>query len=60
MLAFACSGDKKLKDSVKDVDFSTAEGSTVVAAVLDNGSLELWDWASGRLLSRLERPKGAF
>ncbi|MEW5309888.1 MAG: hypothetical protein WDW38_001734 [Sanguina aurantia] len=52
------SGDRKLKDSVKDVDFSTAEGSTAVAAVLDNGSLELWDWESGRLLSRLERPKG--
>ncbi|GAX77727.1 hypothetical protein CEUSTIGMA_g5170.t1 [Chlamydomonas eustigma] len=67
------SGDKKLADGVRDVDFGCLNGSSVtgsvssaeprkgcghiVAVTLDNGTCELWDWEKNSFLCRIEPGK---
>lgn len=52
-----CSGETSLCDGVRDVDLAPAP-STLVAAVLDNGSMELWDWQANALVCRAGLAKG--
>ncbi|KAG1651597.1 hypothetical protein FOA52_006949 [Chlamydomonas sp. UWO 241] len=60
---FQLSGDKKLSDAVRDLDFSpqlpaTASGPAlpagrVLGLTVDDGTCELWDWERGVVLVRL-------
>ena len=61
------SGEKKLSDSVRDLDFfnsgvsaggvAETAASHLIAVTLDNGTCELWDWERGVLVCRLEPGK---
>eukprot|EP00798_Chlamydomonas_sp_ICE-L_P013958 gene13958-19896_t len=63
-LTLDLSGETKLADSVRSVDFSHRLGERasgggpthspcLLAAVLDDGSCELWDWQQGKLYCRI-------
>jgi hypothetical protein len=47
-----------LSDGVRDVDLLPSRPSPLVAAVLDNGSLELWNWRSKTLVCKAGLAKG--
>ena len=43
---------------MRDVDFSPAHQSRVVATTCEDGSCVLWEWRSRRRLSNLQLPTG--
>ena len=55
-LRVLCRGETALSDGVRDVDL--APDAPWVAAVLDNGSLELWDWQAKVRVHRAGLAKG--
>lgn len=52
------SGDVKLRDTVQDLDFLPSSKSPVVVAACQDGSCEMWDLQKGKVIVRMERPKG--
>ncbi|GFH11988.1 WD_REPEATS_REGION domain-containing protein [Haematococcus lacustris] len=50
----------RLADGVRDLDSSPTPRNHVVTCVLDNGTLEQWDWESGRLVLRAGLARGEF
>mmetsp|Transcript_22716 Transcript_22716/g.62717 ORF Transcript_22716/g.62717 Transcript_22716/m.62717 type:complete len:470 (+) Transcript_22716:198-1607(+) len=58
-VCFELSGEASLCDGVRDVDLSPSP-STLVTAVLDNGSCELWNWQTKSLTCRAGLAKGSF
>jgi WD40 repeat protein len=57
-MAGVCRGDRGLKDSVRDVDFSPAHHHRVLVTTGEDGSCILWEWQSGEQILRLALPGG--
>ena len=57
-LGVHCRDQRGMRDALRDVDFSPAHRSRILAATAEDGTCALWHWERGEQVAVMELPPG--